>query len=348
MGIRSFLQVSGGQHSIEWLKQTYLSEEDLAKQVAFNLAMMDKVGTDVQVLSPRPFTLMHSHRRARDVKLWVQLQNDLIFENIKRHPDRFCGMAGLPQVLGEPVEIVFEELHRCIDELGFVGALVNPDPSEGLGTSPPLGDKYWDPLWAKLTELDIPALIHSAGCCGRETYDEHFASEESLAITSIAHSDVFQRFPTLKLIIAHGGGSIPYQIGRWRSHWYLTQAAKKPHIAKYFKALDAAGYSGGELPPPPRDLERFDDVLRRFYFDTDVHDADALAHLLKKVGVDRCVFGTEHPGSGSALNPETGRKMDDLKFTIDRLEFLSDADRKALYRDNALKLFPRIPARFRD
>jgi 4-oxalmesaconate hydratase len=343
MGIRSFLQASGGQHSVEWLKSNYLSAEDLAKSIKFNLDTMDEVGTDIQILSPRPFTLMHSHSRFQDVNTWIRLQNDLIKDVMQQHPARFCGMAGLPQSSGQSVDIVFDEIDRCL-EMGFVGILLNPDPSEGAGTSPPLGDDYWAPLWKRMVDLDIPALIHSAGCCGRETYDEHFASEESLAITSIAHSNIFSDFPTLKLIVAHGGGAIPYQIGRWRSHWFYTQAAKKKHIASYFKSVQRASAAGEVLPNPPDDLEIFDSILRKFYFDTVVHDSDSLLHLFKKVGSSRCLFGTERPGSGGGIDLETGRPMDDFKYKIDRMEFLTNEDRNAIYHGNAVRLFPRIPA----
>jgi 4-oxalmesaconate hydratase len=343
LGIRAALQVSGGQHSLEWIKQNHLSPDDLTKAVENNIAIMNKVGTDMQFLSPRPFSLMHSHQRVADVKTWVSLQNDLIHANIEKYPTRFRGIAALPQANGHPIEIVFDELNRCINELGFVGVLVNPDPSEGLGNSPTIGESYWYPLWERLVELDIPALIHSAGCCGRETYDEHFATEESLAITSIAHSEVFERFPALKLIIAHGGGAIPYQIGRWRSHWLVTQAGKKPHLARYLKAAEAAGWAGEPLPPRPDDLTTFDDILRKFYFDTVLHDTDAMEHLFRKVGVDRCLFGTERPGSGGGLDLATGRPMDDFKYKIDRMTSLSAEDRTALYSGNALKIFNRVP-----
>lgn len=344
MGIRSFLQVSGGQHSAEWLRSNYLSERDLEESIAFNIKKMDEVGTDVQLLSPRPFTLMHSHHRFEDIDIWVKIQNDLIHEVVKRHPDRFYGIAGLPQALGHPVEVVFDEIDRCVNELGFVGLLLNPDPSEGLGTSAPLGKPYWEPLWEKMIAMDLPALVHPAGCCGRETYDEHFSSEESLAITSIAHSGILTRFPGLKLIISHGGGAIPYQIGRWRSHWFISQAAKKPHIATYFAQLQAAAAAGTAFPEPPQDLETFDEVLRKFYFDTDLHDPDALALLFKKVGADRCLFGSERPGSGGSIDVATGRPMDDFKYKIDHIDFLTDADRTQIYCGNAKRVFSRLPA----
>lgn len=343
-GVRTIIQSSNGNHSKEWYIKRWLEEGEIAKNAARCVELMDAVGTDIQFLSPRPFTLMHSHHSFRDIDIWVGLQNDLIHRTILLHPDRFRGVAGLPQMDGEPIECVFPELERCIKELGFIGVLLNPDPAEGRGTSPRLSDPYWYPLWEKLCELDVPALIHSAGCCGRETYDEHFSTEESLAITSIARSDVFDRFPKLRLIIAHGGGSVPYQIGRWRSHHFFEEAASKPEVANYFKALAQAAETGDPLPSPPPTLTRFDDKLRQFYFDTDVHNKDSLELLLKTVGVDRCMFGTERPGSGGALDPATGRSMEDFKYLIDRIEFLSDADRRKIYEDNARVVFPRFTA----
>lgn len=342
LGIRTGLEVSGGQHSLKWLK-AMLPQSDLDAALAKNITTMDEVGTDLQIISPRPFTLMHSHHRFGDVDIWIRLQNDIIHDNVLKHPTRFCGMAALPQVNGLPIKTVFAELDRCINELGFVGILLNPDPSEGKGDSPHLGSEYWFPLWEKLADLDVPALIHSAGCCGRETYDEHFATEESMAITKLSHSDVFARHPGLKIIISHGGGAIPYQIGRWRSHWFMTQAAEDPRIAQYFKALQVAGKAGEPLPPAPAELETFDDVLKKFYFDTDVHDPESMKLLFGKVGVDRCLFGTERPGSGGGIDLASGRPMDDLKYTIDNLDTLTPADRVKLYQDNALKVFTRIP-----
>lgn len=327
---------------MEWL-QAMLPQSDLDAAVEKNIAVMDDVGTDMQIISPRPFTLMHSHKSFSDVDIWVRLQNDIIHSNVEKHPTRFRGMAALPQVNGLPIEVTFKELDRVINELGFVGILLNPDPSEGEGDSPHIGTEYWYPLWEKLAEMDVPALIHSAGCCGRETYDEHFAAEESMAITKLSHTDIFDRHPGLKIIVSHGGGAIPYQIGRWRSHWLMTQAATKPHIGRYFKELEAAAKAGKPHPERPDDLETFDEVLKKFYFDTDVHDRESMKLLFGKVGVDRCLFGTERPGSGGGIDLDTGRPMDDLKYTIDNLETLTDADRRKLYQDNALKVFTRIP-----
>ena len=106
--------------------------------------------------------------------------------------------------------------------------------------------------------------------------------------------------------------------------------------------MEAAGFAGTELPPRPDDLTSFDDALRKFYFDTDVHNKDSLELLLKTVGPDHCLFGTERPGSGGAINPDTGRSLEDFKYTIDRIDFLTDAQRQAIYEGNARKVFPRF------
>jgi 4-oxalmesaconate hydratase len=294
---------------------------DFQKFADQNVAIMDGVGTDVQFLSPRPYLMMHGAQyRWDDMLAYAQTNNDLIAKTVKWHPSRFRGVGTLPQLFGRPIETVFDELKRCVEELGFIGFLVNPDPGEGVGPSPPLGEPYWYPLYERLCELDIPGHIHSCGSCGRETYDEHFASEESLAITSIARSDVFQRFPTLKLMISHGGGSIPYQVGRWRSNRQMSIEA-------------------GRLP---KDYESFDTTLRRFWFDTCLHNKKSLELLFDVVGTARCCFGTERPGSGAGIDVTTGRPFDDLKPVIEGIESLSDKERKAIFEGNARVLFNRF------
>ncbi|HLG76643.1 MAG TPA: amidohydrolase family protein [Ktedonobacteraceae bacterium] len=323
-GFRSMLQVSNGLHHIV---KPSVSDEELARSAARNVAVMDSVGTDMQLLSPRPFMLWHSHPRVQDVQKWVQANNDLIARTVALHPTRFRGVAGLPQVSGQPITIVFDEMDRCLDELGFVGVLVNPDPGEGDGKTPTLGDPYWYPLYEKLVERDIPAHIHGAACYGRENYSEHFATEESLAITSIARSRVFQDFPTLKLMISHGGGAIPYQIGRWRAErlGLRNLAASQPDTLV------------SEISNEP-----FDTTLRRFWFDTVLYNKESLELLFKIVGADRCLFGTERPGSGSALDPATGRSLDDLRPVIEEINILSDADKHAIFEGNARAFYSRL------
>lgn len=312
---RAHLLASGGFH----IGQPKITDSMIAETAASNVQTMDEVGTDMQLLSPRPFQLGHSMEPSTLVEPWVAAHNDTISRTIAAYPDRFAGVAALPITPGAPVKSAFRELNRSIEELGFVGVLVNPDPYEGKGTAPTLGDRYWYPLYEKLVELDVPMQIHSAGCfSGRETYSEHFITEESIAILSLLRSDVFKDFPTLNVIISHGGGSVPYQLGRWQAE----------RLHPWLGGSDAA--------------ERFEVSLRRLYFDTVLHYPLALELLLKTVGSDRVLFGTERPGSGTAHNPATGRPFDDLKPILESFDFLQPTQLEAIFEANARKVFSRL------
>jgi 4-oxalmesaconate hydratase len=331
---RSLLIVSGGQHGASLAE---VKDDELKKSADNNVAIMDKVGTDIQCISPRPFQLINRGRLG-DAKLWARSNNEIIARTVKFHPNRFRGVAALPQLSGKPVDIIFDEIDYAVNELGFVGILLNPDPGEGLDQTPPLGDEYWHPLWEKLVAMDLPAHIHSGGCCGRETYDEHFVSEESLAITSIARSDVFDRYPKLKLMISHGGGSIPYQVGRWRSNRVMGQA-KTETVSGFEFRERGADKGGAKLLGKPVKSESFDETLKRFHFDTVLHYKPSLELLFNLVGADRVLFGTENPGSGSGIDPDTKRPYDDLKPVIESIASLSAQDKKNIFEDNAKKFF---------
>lgn len=312
---RSAILASGGHGRVG----AKIDDDAVAKHADNNIAIMDAVGTDMQLISPRPFQQGHSMRPPVMVHKWIAANNDYIHRTAQYAPSRFAGVAGLPITPGEPVEDALPELNRAVEELGFVGVSVNPDPTEGLGTPPALGEKYWYPLYERLCELNVPMHVHSGGCfSGRETYSEHFVTEESIAILSILRGDVRKDFPDLKVMISHGGGSVPFQLGRWQ--------AEQLH----------PGLGGGP------DAERFEDMLRYFYFDTVLHYPLALELLIKTVGADRCLFGTERPGSGSTNNPDTGRPYDDLKPVIESMDFLSDADRKSIFEANVREVFPRL------
>ena len=123
---------------------------------------LNKIGTDVQAISPRPFQIMHSEKPAKIVQWFQEEVNNVIHRQTQLYPDRFFGVAGLPQPAGEPLDMAITELERCVKELGFKGCLLNPDPYENSGAkAPPLGDRYWYPLYEKLCELDVPAHIHA-------------------------------------------------------------------------------------------------------------------------------------------------------------------------------------------
>ncbi len=289
--------------------------EALNKEVhggASHLQQLDEVGTDIQIISPRPYQMMHSEKPESLVRAFCEACNDLTARQVELFPDRFVGMASLPQNMGVSPANSIEELERCVKEMGFVGCLLNSDPSENLEPPPGLGDEYWYPIYEKLVELDVPAMVHGAGCrAHRHNYTLNFIIEESVSVISILNSKVFEDFPKLKLIICHGGGAIPYQIGRFR----------------------AARIKGG------RAKETFEESFRKLYFDTALYTKDALEMLFHWATPDRCMFGTERPGAGTAKDPATGEWMDDTRPLIESIAALSDSDKKKIFEDNARKVF---------
>ncbi|OLL31015.1 amidohydrolase [Burkholderia sp. SRS-W-2-2016] len=292
-----------------------IPDEAVRKQAEELVRSMDSVGTDVQFISPRPYLQMHSVKPARVTELWTRHCNDLIKRFVDMFPDRFRGVAGLPQFMNEsPAEKCVAELKRCVNELGFVGTLLNPDPTEGDGPAPAgLGDPFWYPLYEAMTELDVPALIHSAGSCNpRESYTLKFINEENIAVISLLQSQVFEKFPGLKIIVAHGGGAIPYQMGRFRS-WAVRR----------------------------NDAQTFDEQLKKLYFDTCNYSKDSIELLLKVAGTDNVMFGTEKPGTGSARDPISGRDYDDMKPVIESIEWLSEEQRKNIFECNCTRVYTR-------
>lgn len=289
-----------------------LSDEQIAQKMEEHVSIMKEVGTDVQLVSPRPYHAMHSLRPAAIVHKWTSFVNDTIARQVAMHPDMFAGVAGLPQTMDEGIERSIEELERCVKELGFVGCLVNPDPAEGgQPTAPPMGDEYWYPLYEKLVELDVPAMVHSTAYANpRTSYTMHFINEESIAIISLLESNVFKDFPTLKIIVPHGGGAIPYHSGRFRS-WRLRKGIE----------------------------EDFHDAMKKLYYDTCLYHKPALELLLQVAGPDNVLFASEKPGTGSGRDPESGRDLDDLKPVIESVAFLSDEDKRKIFEGNARKLF---------
>lgn len=275
-----------------------------------HLDHLDGAGVDIQLISPRPYQMMHSEQ-AKLVQWFIEETNNLILRSAQLFPGRFLGVAGLPQSPELPPSAWLGELRRTAAEQSFVGVLLNPDPYEGTQVPPALGDRYWYPLYEALCELNVPALIHAAGCRppAREPYSLHFIQEETVAVWSLLSSDVLKDFPDLKIVVSHGGGAIPYQVGR-----FLASAAR-PGAVPYL------------------------DKLRKLWFDTCLYTQDAIELLIKTVGVERCVFGTEKPGTGSQKNPDTGQWFDDIHLLVNNIGWLTSGDREALYEGNARKLF---------
>lgn len=323
---RSILTAGRGAHGRSGVT---LPAEKVRAAAARHVGLLDKVGTDVQLISPRPFQLMHSEEPADIVAWWARASNNAVAQQVEAFPERFRGVGSLPQASTSTPADWIDELERCVTELGFVGVLINPDPAEGQELRiPRIGTEWWYPLFEKLVELDVPALIHSGGCRSwRESYSEHMITEASRTVISLVDSATFADFPELKLVVSHGGGSVPYQIGRWRA-------------ARYLEHTEVESYDSKSGPPP--ELESFDDGLRKLYFDSLVHDGNSLELLLKQIGSDRVLFGTEVPGSGSPIDPRTGRAFDDIKPLLDDIDWLDAESRHAVLEGNARRLYSRL------
>jgi len=279
-----------------------------------HLEQLRDLGTDLQLISPRPYQMMHSERPGTLVHWFTEETNTMIAQQCRLVPQTFRGIAGLPQVWGEPVRHVLPELNRCIQELGMVGCLLNTDPSEGLATNevPDLGQEYWYPLWERLCELDVPAYLHSAGYRSpRHNYSVHFINEETVAVMALARSRVFKDFPNLKIVVSHGGGAIPYQVGRFQA----------PSLR------------------PGRAAEPFVQTLKRLWFDTVLYSEEALRLLIRTVGPERCIFGAERPGVGTVRDPATGRWLDDIQPMIAGFDWLGDDEKAAIFSGNAMRVF---------
>ena len=175
------------------------------------IRLLDERNIDVMLFSPMASAMGHHFGSAKVSRYWTEVSNDLIHRVCSLYPDRFAGVCALPQSPGVPPKECCEELGRCVKEFGFVGCNVNPDPSGGHWTDPPLGDEWWFPLYEKLVELDVTAMMHASATCNPafHTTGSHYLNVDATAFMQLLESRVFKDFPTLKLVIPHGGGYVP-------------------------------------------------------------------------------------------------------------------------------------------
>ena len=315
-----FRALAGGSGPGAKLSPPEISDDRIEESLKDHLAEVGGVGTDLQLISPRPWAVPTGDRRESLVMHVTQQVNDMVARCVKLHPDRFAGVAALPQPAGVGTKFCVEELERCVSELGFVGCKINPDPGEGGVETPHMGDEYWYPLYEKMVELDVPGLVHGGPSrFSREPELGYFLTEEAVAAWGILRTPrCLVDFPKLKLVIGHGGGYIPYQVGRGRA----------------FRLAAMRNDAG---------LESFDESMRRLYYDTVLYTQESVEYLIKVVGVDRCLFGSDKPANGSVTDPETGRALNDIKPMIDAIPWLSDEERRAIYEGNARKAYGRLP-----
>ena len=233
------------------------------------LANMDAMGIDVQVLSA---SLVHQGLEWADAQTSLRLArttNDWIAAAVAAHPDRLIGLGTLPMHVPA---LAVTELERCVRDLSLEGAAISTvaGPLE-------LGDAVLFPFWAKAEELGAIVYIHPGGNRDRRFKRFHLwnsvgqAFEEAMAIASLMYDGVLETFPKLKICISHGGGYMPYYMGRMDRN-YAEKANTRVNMRK----------------PPV-------EYLRMLYFDSCVYDRAVLVHLVDKVGADRVLLGSDYP-----------------------------------------------------
>jgi 4-oxalmesaconate hydratase len=306
------LKSSSGERTKRALKIT----DDQIRESLENaqLKFQRERGTDVTVFSPRASAMGHHIGDETTSLQWTQHCNDLIHRVCTLYPKNFVGVCQLPQTTGASPANCIAELQRCVNELGFIGCNLNPDPSGGNWTAPPLTDKYWYPFYEKMVELDVPAMVHVSATCNPNfhTTGSHYINADTTAFMQFIQADLFKDFPSLRFIIPHGGGAIPYHWGRYRG---LAQDMKRPTLEEM--------------------------MGRNVFFDTCVYHFPGIELLMRIVPIDNVLFGSEMVGAVRGIDPRTKHYYDDTKRYLDALA-LSYEDKKKLYEDNVRRVYPRI------
>jgi len=292
-----------------------ISDDEIRESVANNqLKALKDRGADMTIFSPRASGMGHHIGDEAVSKEWTRMSNDMIHRVTQLFPENFIGVCQLPQSVGVPIANAIEELERCVLELGFVGCNLNPDPSGGKWSGPPLTDRSWYPFFEKLVELEVPAMIHVSGSCNPNFHatGAHYINADTTAFMQFLQGDLFSDFPDLKLIIPHGGGAVPYHWGRYRG---LADMLNKPHLSEH--------------------------IMKNVFFDTCVYHQPGIDLLFRVIDVDNILFASEMFGAVKGVDPETGHNFDDTKRYIDALD-LSDEDRAKVFEKNARRVYPRL------
>ncbi len=278
------------------------------------LKLQRERGSDLTIFSPRASAMAHHIGDQRTSLEWSQICNDLIARVVSLYPDNFVGVCQLPQSPGASLDASVRELERCVNELGFIGCNLNPDPSGGWWTSPPLIDRFWYPMYEKMVELDVPAMVHVSSSCNPcfHATGAHYINADTTAFMQFIQGDLFRDFPELRLIIPHGGGAVPYHWGRYRG---LAQDMKRPPLDQH--------------------------VMKNVFFDTCVYHQPGIDLLLKVIPVENILFGSEMVGAVRGIDPTTGQYYDDTKRYIDNSS-LSDGDKARIFEGNARRVYPRL------
>jgi 4-oxalmesaconate hydratase len=292
-----------------------ISDDDIRESIEANqLRLLRERGADMTIFSPRASTMAHHEGDEAVSQQWTRHCNDLIARVVGLYPETFIGVCQLPQSPGVTIKHSIAELERCVSELGFVGCNLNPDPSGGHWDGPPLTDRAWYPFFEKMVELDVPAMIHVSSSCNTNFHatGAYYINADTTAFMQFLQGDLFKDFPSLRFIIPHGGGAVPYHWGRYRG---LADMLKKPPLSEH--------------------------VMRNVYFDTCVYHQPGIDLLFKVIDIDNILFGSEMVGAVRGIDPTTGNYFDDTLRYIEALD-ISAQDRHKVLEGNARRVYPRL------
>ena len=295
------------------------SDDEIRETLEANqLRLLRERGADMTIFSPRASAMAPHVGDEGVATAWARVNNDLIKRCADLYPQVFAPVCMLPQSPKADLSGSVAELRRCV-EMGFIGCNLNPDPGGGHFTSPPLTDPFWYPFYEAIVELDVPAMIHVSGSCnpGLHATGAYYIAADTVAFMQLIEGDLFARFPTLRFIIPHGGGAVPYHWGRYRG---LADMLKKP---------DLSGH-----------------VMNNVYFDTCVYHQPGVNLLADVIDNKNILFGSEMVGAVRGIDPVTGHYFDDTKRYVDALP-ISDHERHMIFEGNARRVFPRLDAQLK-
>ena len=293
-----------------------ITDDEIRETIETNqLGQMKQRGSDLTVFSPRASFMAHHIGDFQVSSTWAAICNELCHRVSRLFPDNFIPAAMLPQSPGVDPRTCLPELKRCVEELGAVAINLNPDPSGGHWTSPPLTDRQWYPIYEKVVEYEVPVMIHVSTSCNPcfHTTGAHYINADTTAFMQLIQGDLFRDFPTLRFVIPHGGGAAPYHWGRYRG---LAQELKKPPLPEH--------------------------LLKNVFFDTCVYHQPGIDLLTTVIPVENILFASEMIGAVRGIDPETGHHYDDTKRFIEASKILTAAQRLQIYEGNARRVYPRL------
>lgn len=303
------------------LSELKISDEDIRETITGNqLRLMNERGNDLTLFSPRASFMAHHIGDFNVSSTWAAICNELCFRVSQLFPQNFVPVAMLPQSPGVDPRTCLPELVKCVEQYGCVGINLNPDPSGGHWKEPPLTDKWWYPIYEKMVEYDIPAMVHVSTSCNPafHTTGAHYLNADTTAFMQCLQGDLFKDFPTLRFLIPHGGGAVPYHWGRFRG---LAQEMKKPLLDTH--------------------------LMNNIFFDTCVYHQPGIDLLNTVIPVKNVLFASEMIGAVRGIDPTTGNYYDDTKKYIDASTILSPEDKHQIFETNTRRVFPRLDAKLK-